>query len=202
MSETKGVRMEERNSEDLELVKKAQKGDLNAQEALILRYSWIARSKARNYFLEGGSRDDLVQEGMIGIWKAIRDFDINKNDNFIAFMNMCVSSQIKDALRTHNRAKNKVLNDAVSLNAFDENISPEYVGDPIGNYIEKEGIDGFYEKLATICTKEQTDVLKYYFEGYTYSEIASIMELPVKKIDNIIFSVKTKIKKNKELFLQ
>ena len=193
--------MEEHNYEDLDLVAKAQAGDLYAQEVLITRYAWIARSKARNYFLEGGSRDDLVQEGMIGIWKAIRDFDIKKNDNFIAFVNMCVASQIKDALRTHNRIKNKMLNEAVSLTAFDENISPEYVGDPIGNYIEQEGMDGFYEKLRALCSEQQMTVLKYYFEGYTYSEIASIMNLPTKKIDNVLLAVKKKIKQNKELFV-
>lgn len=193
--------MEERNSDDLALVAKAQAGDLYAQEALITRYAWVARSKARNYFLEGGSRDDLVQEGMIGIWKAIRDFDVEKNDNFIAFVNMCVVSQIKDALRMHNRFKNKLLNEAVSLTAFDDNISPEYVGDPIGNYIEQEGVDGFYDKLRSLCNEQQMTVLKYYFEGYTYSEIASIMDLNAKKIDNILLAVKKKIKQNKDLFI-
>ena len=193
--------MEERNGDDLALVAKAQAGDLYAQEALITRYAWVARSKARNYFLEGGSRDDLVQEGMIGIWKAIRDFDVEKNDNFIAFVNMCVVSQIKDALRMHNRFKNKLLNEAVSLTAFDDNISPEYVGDPIGNYIEQEGVDGFYDKLRSLCNEQQMTVLKYYFEGYTYSEIASIMDLNAKKIDNILLAVKKKIKQNKDLFI-
>lgn len=195
--------MEEKERQaDIELVKRAQSGDLDAQEALITRYAWIARSKARNYFFENGSREDLAQEGMIGIWKAIREFDVNKNDNFIAFVNTCVASHIKDALRAYNRNKNKVLNEAVSLTAFDENISPEYVGDPIGNYIEKEGMEGFYEKLRSLCTEEQMTVLRYYFEGYTYSEIASIMNVSPKRIDNVLLAVKNKIKKNKELFLQ
>ncbi len=193
---------EKQNENDLILVKQAQKGNLEAQEALIIRYSWIARSKARNYFIEGGTRDDLAQEGMLGIWKAIRDFDAEKNDNFAAFAKMCVSSQIKDALRTHNRNKHKPLNDALSLTAADNNPSPEYVSDPVGTYIEKEGMDSFYEKLNSLCTKQQMTVLKYYFEGYSYSEIAALADLPVKKVDNILLAIKTKIKKNKELFLQ
>lgn len=195
--------MEEvQNENDLALVKKAQQGNLEAQEALILRYAWIARSKARNYFIEGGTRDDLAQEGMIGIWKAIRDFDVEKNDNFAAFAKMCVTSQIKDALRTHNRNKHKPLNDALSLTVVDNNPAPEYVADPVGNYIEKEGMDSFYEKLNALCSEQQLTVLRYYFEGYSYSEIAVLTDLPVKKVDNILLAIKTKIKKNKELFLQ
>lgn len=192
---------EKQNANDLELVKKAQNGDIEAQEALLVRYAWIARSKARNYFLEGGTRDDLAQEGMLGIWKAIRDFDVNKNDNFVTFVNMCVGSQIKDALRTHNRNKHKPLNGAVSLTAVDDNIAPEYVSDPIGTYIEKEGTESFYGKLNALFTEQQLTVLKYYFEGYTYSEIAALTGLPTKKVDNILLAIKTKIKKNKELFI-
>ncbi len=192
---------EKQNANDLELVKKAQNGDIEAQEALLVRYAWIARSKARNYFLEGGTRDDLAQEGMLGIWKAIRDFDVNKNDNFVTFVNMCVGSQIKDALRTHNRNKHKPLNGAVSLTAVDDNIAPEYVSDPIGTYIEREGTESFYGKLNALFTEQQLTVLKYYFEGYTYSEIAALTGLPTKKVDNILLAIKTKIKKNKELFI-
>lgn len=192
---------EKQNANDLELVKKAQNGDIEAQEALLVRYAWIARSKARNYFLEGGTRDDLAQEGMLGIWKAIRDFDVNKNDNFVTFVNMCMGSQIKDALRTHNRNKHKPLNGAVSLTAVDDNIAPEYVSDPIGTYIEREGTESFYGKLNALFTEQQLTVLKYYFEGYTYSEIAALTGLPTKKVDNILLAIKTKIKKNKELFI-
>ncbi len=192
---------EKQNANDLELVQKAQSGDIEAQEALLVRYAWIARSKARNYFLEGGTRDDLAQEGMLGIWKAIRDFDVKKNDNFVTFVNMCVGSQIKDALRTHNRNKHKPLNGAVSLTAVDDNIAPEYVSDPIGTYIEKEGTESFYSKLNALFTEQQLTVLKYYFEGYTYSEIAAMTSLPTKKVDNILLAIKTKIKKNKELFI-
>ena len=187
---------------DLELVKKAQSGDLQAQEAIITRYVWLARSKARNYFLEGGTQEDLVQEGLMGIWKAIRDFDEEKNDSFFGFASMCIASQIKDALRTSNRGKHKYLNEAVSLTTFDDNVPHEYVVDPIHNYIEKEGKDNFYRKIESICTKQQIDVLKYYFEGYTYGEIAKINGITSKKVDNILLAIKTKIKKNKDLFIE
>ena len=199
--------MKKENQEDLELVKKAQKGDLTAQEALLMKYAWIARSKARNYFLEGGSRDDIVQEGMLGLWKAIREFDEKKNDTFVAFANMCVLSHIHDAIKAHNRFKNKMLNESVSLTAFDDNEEPadmptEYVSDPVSYYIEKEGVENFYSKINAICTPEQLEVLKYYFEGYTYVEIAKLLNKPPKKIDNILTAIKTKIRKNKELFIE
>ena len=199
--------MKKENQEDLELVKKAQKGDLTAQEALLMKYAWIARSKARNYFLEGGSRDDIVQEGMLGLWKAIREFDEKKNDTFVAFANMCVLSHIHDAIKAHNRFKNKMLNESVSLTAFDDNVEPadmptEYVSDPVSYYIEKEGVENFYSKINTICTPEQLEVVKYYFEGYTYVEIAKLLNKPPKKIDNILTAIKTKIRKNKELFIE
>lgn len=189
-------------NDDLELVRKAQNGDLDAQEALISRYAWIARSKARNYFLEGGTQEDLAQEGLMGIWKAIRDFNFDINDNFTAFLNMCVASQIKDSLRTYNRIKYMVLNKAVSLTDLDDSMPQEYVSDPVNTFIEKEGRELFYEKLESICTKQQLEVLKYYFEGYTYSEIAKITELPVKKVDNVLLAVKKKIKQNKEMFVE
>lgn len=195
------INTEERNADDLRLVKLAKSGNLEAQEALIMRYAWIARSKARNYFIEGGTRDDLAQEGLFGIWKAIRDFDNEKNDNFISYVNMCVSSQIKDALRSHTRIKHKTLNEAVSLTYADVNLKPEFISDPVNNYIEREGSENFYNKLETICSPQQMTVLKYYFEGYTYNEIAKLTDLPQKKVDNILLAVKNKIKKNKEMFL-
>ena len=193
---------EQKKAEDLILVEKAQKGDWNALETLILRYAWLASKYSRSYFLKhGGEKEDLIQEGMIGIWRAIIDFDSSKHDNFLAFAGMCVSSRIKDTLRKHNRAKNMPLNKSESLNSFDENIAPEYVGDPIANYIEKEGTESFYEKLKNLCKEEHMTVLKYYMEGYSYNEIAAMLDLPVKKIDNILSGIKSKIKKNKEMFI-
>ena len=118
---------------------------------------------------------------------------------------MCVLSQIHDAIKTHNRNKNRVLNESVSLTAFDDNIVPrdtpsEFVYDPVSSYIEKEGMENFYEKINAICTPEQLTVLKYYFEGYTYVEIAKILNATPKKIDNVLTAIKTKIRKNRELF--
>ena len=184
-----------------ELIEKAQKGDSVSMEALICKYMWLARSKARKYFLVSGGYDDLLQEGLMGIFKAIRAFDAEKNESLTAFISMCISSQIKDAIRASSRAKHKLLNEAVSLTTLEDNIPPEYIIDPIHNFIEKEGVESFYAKLNKLFSPIQLDVLKYYLEGYTYSEIANIVNLSPKKVDNTLHGIKNKIKKNKEMFI-
>lgn len=188
------------DEQEKELILKAQSGDAQAMEALISKYMWLARSKARKYFLASGGYDDLLQEGLMGIFKAIRDFDPEKNDNLTAFMSLCIGSQIKDAIRSASRTKQRILNDAVSLDSLDNNLPSEFIYDPIHNYIEREGVENFYHKMETLFKPSQITVLKYYLEGYTYSEIAELTGIPTKKVDNTLHTVKNKIKKNKELF--
>lgn len=185
---------------EFELVKKAQKGDSVSMEALICKYMWLARSKARKYFLVSGGYDDLLQEGLMGIFKAIRAYDEEKNESLTAFIAMCVGSQMKDAIRASSRAKHKLLNDAISLTALEDNVPAEYVVDPINNFIENEGVESFYVKLNKLFLPHQLNVLKYYMEGYTYLEIADMVDLSPKKVDNTLHSIKNKIKKNKEMF--
>lgn len=198
------------DSTDLALVQKAQEGDALSMETLIGKYMWLARSKARKYFLISGGYDDLLQEGLMGIFKAIRCYDYDKNQSLKAFISMCISSQIKDAIRASTRIKHKVLNEAVSLTAFDDDLPPnnplqkslpfDHV-DPIHNFIEREGEELFYSKLNKLFNAMQLDILKYYLEGYTYSEIAKLVNLTPKKIDNTLHSIKNKIKKNKDMFI-
>lgn len=190
------------NNQELELVQKAKAGDADSMEALISRYMWIARSKARKYFLASGSYDDLLQEGLMGVFKGIRDYDPEKNDSLSAFISMCVGNQIKDAVRSASRAKHRSLNDAVSLDGLDNNLPSEYVYDPVHNFIEREGVESFYRKMERLFKPEQILILRYYFEGYTYIEIAELTGIPVKKVDNTLHQIKTKIKKNEELFEQ
>ena len=163
---------------------------------------WLARSKARNYFLEGGTQDDLMQEGLLGLWKAIKDYDETKNDSFMSFASMCIVSRITDTLRTQTRQKNKTLNEAVSLSELGDSCVKDYGNDPISDYIVRDGTESFYEIIEQICTEEQIKVLKLYLEGYTYAEIASMTGLSSKKVDNVLLAIKKKIKQNKELFAQ
>lgn len=188
------------DKQELELVLKAQKGDAGCMETLITRYMWLARSKARKYFLTSGGYDDLLQEGFMGIFKAIRDFDPSKNDSLTAFMSMCIGSQIKDAVRMSSRVKHRILSDAISIDKLDQNLPAELIYDPIHNYIEREGVENFYRKMEDLFKPFQITVLRYYLEGYTYIEIAELTNVPVKKVDNTLHTVKSKIKKNRELF--
>jgi len=186
--------------EDYDLVRRAQTGDSVAMEALIKKYMWLARSIARKYFLSNGSYDDLLQEGLMGLFHAVRNFDPNKNDNLIGFMSMCIGSAIKDAVRSSSRVKNRILSEATTLENFDQNVPVEYVYDPVHNYIEREGAEHFYEKMNELFKPFQLTVLRYYLEGYTYVEIAELLDQPVKKIDNTLHQIKLKIRKNRDLF--
>lgn len=188
------------DEKELALIKKAQNGDSEAMEALIVRYMWIARSKARKYFLSSGSYDDLLQEGLMGVFKAIRDFEPDKNDNFPAFISMCVGRQIMDVVRAYSRDKHRPLNEATAIEDLNSDLPSEYIYDPINNFITREGTENFYKILDSMLKPIQMAVLKYYFEGYTYSEISELTKMPTKKVDNILNQIKTKIKKNKELF--
>ena len=187
-------------AEDYEWVARARNGDSAAMEAVIKKYMWLARSIARKYFLNNGSYDDLLQEGLMGLFHAVRTFDPEKNDNLVGFMSMCVSSSIKDAVRSSSRMKNRILSEATTLENFDRDVPVEYVYDPVHNYIEREGVEHFYEKMNELFKPFHLTVLKYYLEGYTYVEIAEILGQPVKKIDNTLHQIKQKIRKNSDLF--
>ncbi len=193
----------EENKTNLELLLKARSGDMTAMEAIFTRYLGLVRSIARKYFTPNGTDDDLVQAGILGILKGIQNYDPAKNDNLGAYMSMCIKSNIKDCIRAANRERNKPLNEAISIEKLDETgtgLSGEYIDDPLYNYIEQEGLELFYQIVEKLCNKQAVQVLRYYLEGYTYNEIASMMHLDAKKVDNILSGVKAKIKKNEKLF--
>ena len=192
------------NPDDKVLVMRAQNGDEVALEALILRYGWLVRSVIRKYFVASGTEEDLYQEGCLAIPKAIKRYDPEKNGNVMSYLTMCIDADIKDALRSATREKHKILNDAVSLTSLSENtdgkVPSEYIYDPVHNFIEREGLDIFYENVGKICSELHVKILRYYLDGYTYAQIASILGIPEKKVDNAMMRVKKKIKENKNLF--
>jgi len=186
-------------TEEIILIKKARAGDAQSLEAIVKKYMWLAVSKARKFYLVGGSYEDLLQEGLMGILKAVNDYDPDKNENPAAFISMCVKSKITDAVRKFHRLKHAPLNAATDIE--DTTVTPrEYVSDPIDDYIERESLDGFYANLNKILTKAQIEVLKFYLEGYSYAEIAALTKQTAKKIDNTLFSIKNKIKSGKKTF--
>lgn len=186
-------------------MKQAQAGDKVAIDAILSRYGWLVRSVVRKYFTPNGTEEDLEQEGTMAVFKAINEYDPKKNDSISAFLAMRIDSAVKDALRKATRNKHRTLNEAVSLADFNDNLDAptptEYVYDPVHKYIEREGLDSFYDNIARLCSDLHVRVLRYYFDGYTYEEIAALTGINRKKVDNIMFTVKKKIKDNKSIFM-
>lgn len=190
---------------DEEIVGAAQEGDDAAQEYLINKYKNFVRAKARSYFLIGADREDIIQEGMIGLYKAIRDFRCDKLSSFRAFAELCITRQIITAIKTATRQKHIPLNSYVSLNKpiYDEDsdrtlldvISGTKVTDPEELIISREEIDDIEEKMGEILSSLEWQVLMAYLEGKSYQEIALDLKRHVKSIDNALQRVKRKLER-------
>lgn len=193
---------------DEELVQLARNGDTGAVEFLLNKYKPFVRAKARTYFLIGADREDIVQEGMIGLYKAIRDFRTDKPYSFKYFAELCVTRQIITAIKTATRQKHLPLNSYVSLNKpfFDEEsdrtlldvITENSVTDPEEVVLGKEEYSGMENKMTQILSKLEWQVLSRYLKGETYQEIAVVMDRQVKSIDNALQRVKRKLEKHLE----
>lgn len=190
---------------DEEVVEFAREGDNIALEYLINKYKNFVRAKARSYFLIGADREDIIQEGMIGLYKAIRDFRMDKLSSFRAFAELCITRQIITAIKTATRQKHIPLNSYVSLNKpiYDEDsdrtlldvISGSKITDPEELIISREEFDDIEEKMGEILSPLEWKVLMSYLEGKSYQEIAEELERHVKSIDNALQRVKRKIER-------
>lgn len=190
---------------DEEVVAKAKQGDTAAQEYLISKYENFVKSKAKSYFLIGADREDIYQEGMIGIYKAIRDFKFDKLSSFKAFAELCVTRQIITAIKTATRQKHIPLNTYVSLNKpiYDEEsdrtlldiLSSVKVCDPEEMIIGKEEITNIQDKIGQVLSGLEMKVLIFYLEGKSYQEIACDLDRHSKSIDNALQRVKRKLEK-------
>ena len=190
---------------DEELCALARKGDDNANEQLLLRYKNFVRSRVRPYFLAGADREDVIQEGMIGLYKAIRDFDGTKNVSFMSFADLCVTRQILTAIKTATRVKHMPLNNYVSFSAKapgDENertiadtIESESEEDPETIYLRAEYLSGIKKKIDENLSCLEKKVLDLYLEGRSYANIAKCIGKDIKAIDNALQRVKNKLDK-------
>lgn len=197
------------NMTDEEVVEIARGGDVDAQEYLINKYKNYVRAKARTYFLLGGDKEDLVQEGMIGMYKAIRDFRSDKLSSFRAFAELCITRQIITAIKTATRQKHIPLNSYVSLNKpiYDEDsdrtlldvITGNKMTDPEELMISREEFSDIESKMGEILSTLEWQVLVYYLEGKSYQEIADELGRHVKSIDNALQRVKRKLEKYLEM---
>lgn len=190
---------------DEEIVEDAKKGDAEALEYLIYKYKNFVKAKARSYFLIGADREDIVQEGMIGLYKAIRDYRQDKLSSFRAFAELCVTRQIITAIKTATRQKHIPLNSYISLNKpiYDEEsdrtlmdvISGAKVSDPEELIISREEFMNIENKINELLSDLEQEVLISYLQGKSYQEIAVDLDRHVKSIDNALQRVKRKLER-------
>jgi RNA polymerase sporulation-specific sigma factor len=191
---------------DEELIDSARDGNENALEYLLKKYRSFVRAKARSYFLIGADREDIIQEGMIGLYKAIRDFNEDKLSSFRAFAELCITRQIITAIKTATRQKHIPLNSYVSLNKpiYDEEsdrtlmdvITEISVTDPEQLVISREELNMIECKISEVLSGLEWKVLSLYLEGKSYQEIAAELNREVKSIDNALQRVKRKLERN------
>ena len=195
----------QRELEDLQLVLKARNGNSAALDALIKRYNGFVRLKASSYFLAGGDGDDLIQEGLIGLYKAVRDFNPHMETSFRSFAELCVTRQIITAIKTATRFKHAPLNTYVSFShtpAGQESEGDCTLGDALPGpgvhepsvvVISTEELQSLISCLGTGLSELESESLRHYLEGSSYEEMAETLGCDTKTIDNALQRVKRKV---------
>ena len=191
---------------DDDIVKLAKADNLYALEYILEKYKNFVKSRSRPYFLIGADREDIIQEGMIGLYKAIRDYDTEKYTNFRAFAEMCITRQIITAIKTATRRKHMPLNSYVSLShpVFDEDsdktlldtITEHSCLDPEEIIINKEDYTSIGKKINELLSPKEMEILSVYLQGKSYQEISNELGISHKSIDNALQRVKRKLDKN------
>ncbi|MBE6050863.1 MAG: RNA polymerase sporulation sigma factor SigH [Clostridium sp.] len=190
---------------DEEIVLEAKDGNARAQEYLITKYENFVKAKAKSYFLIGADKEDIYQEGMIGLYKAIRDFKPDKLTSFKAFAELCVTRQIITAIKTATRQKHIPLNTYVSLNKpiYEEEsdrtlldvLSGLRITDPEELVISQEQMMHIEKEISNVLSELELEVLTSYLDGKSYQEIACDLDRHAKSIDNALQRVKRKLEK-------
>ena len=191
--------------DEYDIVLKASKGDKIALEYIIKKYKNFVKAKAKSYFLIGADKEDIIQEGMIGLYKAVRDFDASKTNSFKGFADICITRQIITAIKTATRQKHIPLNSYISLNkpVYDEEsertlldiIATSIVTDPEELIISKEELKHIESKMNELLSELELQVVEYYLNGKSYQYIADKLQRDVKSIDNALQRVKRKLEK-------
>lgn len=188
---------------DEEVVRAFNQGDRFALEFLLTRYKRLVKCKARSYYLIGGDREDIIQEGMIGLYKAILDYDVNRLCYFRSFADICITRQIITAIKTATRQKHIPLNSYISLNkpVYDNTsnrtlldiVIEHRITDPEELVISKEDLEFMEEKIVDVLSELELEVLSFYIEGMSYQEISVKLDRHVKSIDNALQRIKKKL---------
>jgi RNA polymerase sporulation-specific sigma factor len=195
----------QRELEDLQLVIKARNGSQSALDQLMRRYHGFVRLKASSYFLAGGDADDLIQEGMIGLYKAVRDFRHDKETSFRSFAELCVTRQIITAIKTATRFKHAPLNTYVSFShtpagqdnegecTLGDALPGPAVNDPSVRVISTEELQSLVGCLGSALSSLESEALRRYLDGNSYEQMAEELGCDTKTIDNALQRVKRKI---------
>ena len=196
------TRTESAERSDEDLVAAVRDGDDQALNSLLQRYRRFARARASNYFLIGGDRDDVVQEGMIGLYKAIRDYEPDREASFRSFAELCITRQILTAIKTATRQKHVPLNTYVSFDKPNSQDSDRTIGDSIPSEVDDDPLRTVLNgdelrELRALCSEVlsglETEVLDLYVEGRSYQEIAESLGRHVKSVDNALQRIKRKL---------
>jgi len=193
------------NSNDEEILLEIKNGNEKALEFLISKYKTLVNNKVTKYFIVGAEKEDIVQEGLIGLFKAIKDYNGNKQNSFKSFAALCIERQIITAIKTSNRQKHIPLNSSLSLNntindndnetSFLEIIDAPNIEDPLETITKKEYYSYIKSKLNSNLSDLEKKVLYNYIEGKSYTNIAEKLDIPVKSIDNAIQRIRKKLPK-------
>jgi RNA polymerase sporulation-specific sigma factor len=210
VTRTYSAQRAERELADLQLVIRARNGDTGAMDALIRRYTGFVRLKASSYFLAGGDSEDLIQEGLIGLYKAVRDFRSDKETSFRSFAELCITRQIITAIKTATRFKHAPLNTYVSFSqtpagqesdgdcTLGDALPGPSVDEPSVCVISTEELQSLVFCLGTGLSQLEADALRLYLEGSSYEEMADRLDVDTKTIDNALQRVKRKILQHQE----
>jgi RNA polymerase sporulation-specific sigma factor len=202
---TRPAQKAQRELEDLQLALKARNGDGQAMDQLIRRYTGFVRLKASSYFLAGGDAEDLIQEGLIGLYKAVRDYRTDKETSFRSFAELCVTRQIITAIKTATRFKHAPLNTYVSFShtpagqesdgdcTLGDALPGPAVDEPSVCVISTEELQSLVGCLGTGLSELEADSLRLYLEGSSYEQMAAELSCDTKTIDNALQRVKRKI---------
>ncbi len=195
------------NLTDEQIISQIKEGDEQALSFLLEKYKDLVNSKVGKYFIIGAEKEDIIQEGMIGLYKAIKNFDSGKQNTFKTFANLCVERQLITAIKSSNRQKHIPLNSYLSLNtsAYDndedgteliETFEVDTIEDPLETIMKREYFNEIQNTMSKSLSKFEEKVLERYMQGETYEIIAKKLDTPIKSVDNAIQRIRKKAIKN------
>lgn len=183
---------------DEQLIENINAGETFCMDVLIERYKRHVRNQARPLYLIGGDSDDLIQEGMLGLFKAIRDYCPEKSDSFEAFATLCISRQLYSAIQAAGRLKHAPLNSYVELSELSEHADGMKGKSPEDLLIDQENIQSLREEILKVATPLEQEILSDYLNGQSYTEIARRLGKDSKSIDNALQRIRRKLRKKEE----